>query len=211
MKIKSMNVNKMKNSQKKDNNLFLKVITTINGVLLIGIGLYIVIKSIQNKNYLLVIFGIVPIIIGIIIIGYSFIVLSEANKSSVRTCDSGTILKISHPSLFKIRGFMIDHMIEYYEMKKETLYIDSKARRLVIKVEPKEYMVVSFNDIDSCNLEVNNVDINCLNIRLTIKGLHFEKTFELIKKSIKITSNKYLQKIKEGELIKSILSNNSPS
>ena len=84
----------MKNSQ-KDNNLFLKVITTINGVLLIGIGLYIVIKSIQNKNYLLVIFGIVPIIIGIIIIGYSFIVLSEANKSSVRTCDSGTILKIS--------------------------------------------------------------------------------------------------------------------
>ena len=102
-------------------------------------------------------------------------------------------------------------MIEYYEMKKETLYIDSKARRLVIKVEPNEYMVVSFNDIDSCNLEVNNVDINRLNIRLTIKGLHFEKTFELIKKSIKITSNKYLQKIKEGELIKSILSNNSPS
>ena len=89
---------------------------------------------------------------------------------------------------------MIDHMIEYYEMKKETLYIDSKARRLVIKVEPNEYMVVSFNDIDSCNLEVNNVDINCLNIRLTIKGLHFEKTFELIKNPLRLLATNIFKK-----------------
>lgn len=193
---------------RKDKALTLKIIFTINGFLLIGIGIFILIKAVEGILWSLIVFGIILALLGIIVITFGNFVISESNKESLRTCEPGTIEKLLTPFALKYRGFFTERYFVFFDEKhqKHHLYFDVKARRLVFQLNKNTYLVNTIDSITSFSYEVVSENGICQMIKIIFQGLGFDQTLSLIKQPIKTNTKYYQEKMEELELLQELLS-----